>query len=97
MIGNDRIRTFIVENFLFGDGKDFKDNDSLRGRGIIDSTGILSLIAFLEQEFEIRIEDDEIKPENLDSVEHIAAFLEGKQNGAMSESPVLDPYSHFGG
>lgn len=49
MAGNDAVRTFIVKNFLFGDGKNFKDDDSLLSKGIIDSTGILSLIAFIEQ------------------------------------------------
>lgn len=79
MVGNDQVRTFIVENFLFGDGKDFNDEDSLRSKGIIDSTGVLSLIAFIEQKFDIRIEDEEIVPENLDSVKKIAGFLYRKK------------------
>ena len=84
MLHRDRVRDYIVENFLFGDGHDFKDADSLRDKGIIDSTGVLELIAFLEKTFEIRIEDDEIIPDNLDSVEYICEFLQRKQLGIQN-------------
>lgn len=97
MVGNDQVRTFIVENFLFGDGKDFNDEDSLRSKGIIDSTGVLSLIAFIEQKFDIRIEDEEIVPENLDSVKKIAGFLYRKKNGLTSTPTVLETYAALGG
>ncbi|WP_457566347.1 acyl carrier protein, partial [Caldithrix abyssi] len=64
-----KIRNFIVDNFLFGDNSvTFSDDDSLSENGIIDSTGILGLVNFLESEFQISIENEEITPENLDSI-----------------------------
>lgn len=83
MFYRDRVRDYIVENFLFGEGNGFKDGDSLREKGIIDSTGVLELIAFLEKEFEMRIEDEEIIPDNLDSVEYICEFLQRKRLGVQ--------------
>ena len=76
------LRQFIVENFLFGDTSDsfsFSDDDSLIERAIIDSTGILELVAFVEETYDIRIEDEELVPENLDSVRQLAAFINRKR------------------
>jgi acyl carrier protein len=75
------IRVFIVENFLYGDGQLLDDEGSLLEKGIMDSTGILELIAFLEQTFEIQVNDEEIVPDNLDSLVRIEKFLKGKING----------------
>jgi len=75
---NDKIRAFIVENFLFGENSDFKDNVSFLDEGIIDSTGILELVGFLEEEFEITVDDEELVPENLDSLNNITSYLEKK-------------------
>ncbi len=77
----DRIRTFVVENFLFGEGEDLKDDTSFLDEGIIDSTGILELVDFLEEEFEISIDDEELIPENLDSLNNASAYVDKKQNG----------------
>lgn len=75
-----RVRAFIEENFLFReDVSGLADTDSLLENGIMDSTGILELVAFLESEFEIQMSDADIVPENLDSVAAIAAYLERKQ------------------
>lgn len=74
----EKIRTFIIDNFLFGDGSGVQDHSSLLDEGIIDSTGILELVAFLEKEFDIRIEDQEMIPENLDAIHSIAAFVQSK-------------------
>lgn len=74
----DKVRTFIVENFLFGDGSSLKDDTSFLQERIVDSTGILEIITFLETEFSIKIEDDELLPENLDSLNNIDAFLKRK-------------------
>ena len=64
-----QLRKFIVENFLFGDETmPFSNEDSLLDRGLIDSTGVLELVAFLQQNFAITIADDEIVPDNLDSI-----------------------------
>lgn len=73
-----KVREFIIENFLFGDGKLLKEYTSFMERGIIDSTGILELVMFLEETYSIKIEDDELVPENLDNLRNIAQFLEGK-------------------
>ena len=74
----DKIRSFIVENFLFGEGDDLKDDVSFLDEGIIDSTGILELVNFLEEEFSITVDDEELVPENLDSINNVVAYLEKK-------------------
>ena len=73
-----KIRSFISENFLFGDDNGLKDDTSFLDEGIIDSTGVLELVTYLEEEYEIEVEDDELIPENLDSIDNIAVYLEGK-------------------
>jgi acyl carrier protein len=75
------VREFVVENFLFGDDERLKEETSFIGSGIVDSTGIMELVAFLEERFEVRVEDEEVIPENLDSLVRVAAFLERKLNG----------------
>jgi len=73
-----KIREFIIENFLFGDNNGLKDDTSFLEEGIIDSTGVLELVTFLEEEFEIEVNDEELIPENLDSINNVTAYLEGK-------------------
>jgi acyl carrier protein len=80
MGATNKIREFIIDNFLFGEAGDLKNEVSLLDEGVIDSTGILELVAFLEEQFKIRIEDEEMIPENLDSIDHIAAFVERKNS-----------------
>jgi acyl carrier protein len=75
------LREFIRENFLFGQETPVSDDDSFLELGIIDSTGVLELVAFLEQEHRIRIADEELVPENLDSINRLLRFLEAKQDG----------------
>jgi len=75
-----RIDEFIFDSLLLGDStRQPSATESLIGSGVIDSTGVLELIEFLEQEFAIRVEDSETVPENLDSVERIVAFVERKR------------------
>ena len=74
----DKIRAFILENFLFGNDQSLNDDISFLDEGIIDSTGILELVSFLEEEFSISVEDEEIVPENLDSIKNVVAYLERK-------------------
>ena len=74
----DRVRAFIKENFLFGNDDALKDDTSFLNEGILDSTGILELVSFLEEEFSITIEDEELLPENLDSINNVLAYLEKK-------------------
>ena len=73
-----QLRKFIVDNFLFGEKTEFSDDDSLQDRGIIDSTGVLELVAHLEETYGVSVSDSELLPENLDSVNKLARFLEGK-------------------
>jgi acyl carrier protein len=74
------IRNFIVENFLFGVPDDgLKDDDSLLDRRIIDSTGVMEFVAFLEKSYGIQVEDEELVPENLDSIASISAYVHRKQ------------------
>ncbi len=74
----DKIRAFIVENFLFGSENGLTDNTSFLDEGIIDSTGILELVNYLEEEFGIAVEDEELIPENLDSIKNVTEYLERK-------------------
>jgi acyl carrier protein len=74
------IRTFIETSFLFREGREgLTDGESLLGAGLIDSTGILELVTYLESEFGIVVLDEEIIPENLDSVDQITAYVFSKQ------------------
>ncbi|MEW6072548.1 MAG: acyl carrier protein [Planctomycetota bacterium] len=77
------IRQFIVESFLFGqDDPGLGNADSLLENGVIDSTGVLELVGFLEERFRIQVADRELVPENLDSVERISTYVRGKLDGA---------------
>ncbi len=75
----DRVQQFVVDNFLFGDSSRLDTDTSFLNEGIIDSTGILELIMFLEETFDVKIEDQELMPENLDSLNSIQHFIEGKK------------------
>ena len=70
-----RVRAFIVENFLFGKDEGLKDDTLFLEEGIIDSTGILELVGFLEEEFPVTVEDDDLVPENLGSINNVVAYL----------------------
>ena len=71
----NKIRTFIIENYLFGDDEGLEESTSFLDEGIIDSTGILELIDFISEEFDITIEDEELIPENLDSINNVTVFI----------------------
>ena len=72
------VRQFVVENFLFGQGDDLRDEDSFLEKGVLDSTGVMELVAFLEKQFSIKIGDTELVPDNLDSVNVICEFIARK-------------------
>ena len=77
-----QVREYVVENFLLGEDEDeFSDETSFLESGLIDSTGILELVSFLEEEFEIEIADEEMIPENLDSIASVARFVVLKLEG----------------
>jgi len=74
------LRQFIEENFMMGSGgKTFTDSDSFMAKHIIDSTGFLELVLFLEETWGVTVEDDEMVPENLDSVDHLQGYLTRKR------------------
>ena len=73
------IREFIVSNFLFGvDDGSLKREDSFLQNGVIDSTGVLELVGFLEQSYKIEVSDHELVPVNLDSIQNVAAYVSRK-------------------
>jgi acyl carrier protein len=78
---NLEVRQFIVNNFLFGEAGQLKDNDSFLDAGIVDSTGILELVAFLEERYAFRVADTELVPDNLDSIDRISRFVTKKLSG----------------
>jgi acyl carrier protein len=74
---------FILENYLFtSDASVLGLDDSLLGRGIVDSTGMLEIIMFIEEQLGVTVKDEEMVPENLDSVSRIATFVESKRKVA---------------
>jgi len=78
----EQIRGFIIENFLFGDAAPLTDDAvSLLDNGIVDSVGVLEMVAWLEENHGLKVEDQELVPENFDSVERLTRFVERK-NGS---------------
>ena len=69
------VRNFIIDNFLFGMTENFKDHTSFLDEGIIDSTGVLELVSFIEETFSIKVDDEDLVPENLDSVDNVVSFV----------------------
>lgn len=81
----DKVRAFVIENFLFGDTSyDLADTASLIENDIIDSTGVLELVAFIEDHYGIAMADADIVPANLDSVARISAFIEVKAGATVA-------------
>ncbi len=72
------LRQFVIDNFLFGSGSGLKDDASFLENGIIDSTGVLELIAFLEDRFAIGLREHELTPENLDSIDRLTRLVEAR-------------------
>lgn len=73
-----RVRRFVVDNFYVPDGAALGDETSLIESGIVDSTGVLELIAFLEAEFGVAVADAEVTPDNLETIGRIARYVAGK-------------------
>lgn len=81
----DKLRKYVLETYLFTtDDNALRNDDSFLEKGIIDSTGILELVMFLEQEFGVTIADEELLPENLDSIDRLARFVALKQGDSKS-------------
>ena len=75
----EKVRKFVTSNFYVADPSTLKDEQSLLDAGIVDSTGVLEIVQFLESDFGIKVEDTEIVPENVDSIVRITAFIGRKQ------------------
>lgn len=77
----EKIKAFVVNNFLLGVGSNtLNDNDSFLEKGIIDSTGVLELVSFIEETFNFRVEDEELIPDNLDSLDKLTSYIRRKGN-----------------
>lgn len=75
-----KVREYILDNFLFTDDQNaLSSEDSFMNKGIVDSTGMLEIIYFIEDEFEMSVDDEEMVPENLDSVNNIVEFINRKK------------------
>jgi acyl carrier protein len=72
----EELPQFVIDNFLFGqvDGE-LSNDDSFLEKGMIDSTGVLELVSFLEKKYQIKLEDEELIPENLDSINKVSRFI----------------------
>jgi len=82
------VRAFIVDTLLFGDDSGLADDTPFLAQGIVDSTGFLELVLFLEETFGIKVEDAELVPENLDSLELIDRYLQAKLETEPQAAPV---------
>ena len=80
------LRQYVIDNFLFGQGgSELKNDDSFMERGIVDSTGVLELVAFLEEKFQVKVEDEDLIPANLDSINNLLLYLEKKAAAKVIE------------
>jgi len=81
------IRNYILENLLFStDNGQLQDDTSFLEEGIVDSTGVLELVMFTEETFGITVKDEEIVPENFDSIERLARYVRSKTGNPVPET-----------
>jgi acyl carrier protein len=83
MTGNHvslQIRKFVLDKFPLARKQQIKDSDPLLESGVLDSLGVLDLVSFVEQEFSVHVEDEELVPENFQTIDRIAAFVESKSS-----------------
>ena len=76
----DKVRSFITTNFYVADPSRLEEETSLLDSGVIDSTGVLEVISFIEGEFGVEVADEEMRPDNLDSIGRIARFIQQKKS-----------------
>ncbi len=75
-----KLRAFILENYLFTDDESaLKNDDSFLAEGILDSTGIMEVVSFLEETFDIKVEDEEMVPDNMDSIDSLNQYINKKK------------------
>lgn len=82
-----KIREFITSNFYVSDAARLEDHTSLLDSGVVDSTGVLEVVTFLEEEFDIEVADADLVPENLDSIEKIRAYVERRGGTNHDKAP----------
>lgn len=82
------LRNYILENYFFGRENTFSNSDSFMELGVIDSTGVLEVVSYLEEKYAIEIEAEELVPENLDSIDNLANFLRRKLARKGEPMPV---------
>jgi len=82
------VREFLKKNYLFSDDGRIADEDSLMDKGILDSTGVLEFVGFLEKTFGLTVQDEELIPDNLDSIRHAAAFVRRKRSSGAAATGV---------
>ena len=80
-----QVRSFLVENYMMGQEFSLDDGDSFLENGIIDSTGVLQLVAFLQETYGFTVEEGELRPENFDSINNISGYVSRKRIGAPPE------------
>lgn len=82
----NKIRSFIADSILYSsNGFPYQDDASFLENGIIDSMNIMEIVMFAENKFGIQVEDEDIVPDNFDSIERLARFVEGKMNRLVAE------------
>jgi acyl carrier protein len=80
MPNEEILRKYILENYLFtDDDSELNNNDSFLDLGIIDSTGIMEVVLFIEMEFDIEVDDEDLLPENLDTINNLVKFIATRQ------------------
>jgi acyl carrier protein len=77
---NIQIRKFVLDKYPLARKQQIKDSDPLLESGVLDSLGVLDLVSFVEQEFSVHVADDELVPENFQTIDRIAAFIESKSS-----------------
>ena len=78
------VRKYLLDNFVMGGDVEIRDETSFMASHVLDSTGFIELISFIEETFGLRITDEEMLPENLDSLDAIEAFVARKRPGAAA-------------
>jgi acyl carrier protein len=82
------IRNFILENFLYSNnGNQLRNDDSFLEHGIVDSTGVVELVMFVEETFDIDVPDEDVVPENFDSVQALVCYIQQKTGETMADAP----------
>lgn len=82
----EELRQFVIDNFMFGKPyKGFADDDSFIERGIIDSTAVMELVAFLEERYQIKLQDQDLTPDNLDSINSLTRFVASRLPANFAE------------